>query len=99
MKIKCEKNAERVRPSELFEILDEDCPEFNEILDLNYGDKLSDGIAEKFFSESVQKMELKQVNKKIEELNHLIDAEEDMAKRKQLIREIDNMTRYQQTLK
>ena len=35
--IKCEKNAERVRPSELFEILDEDCPEFNEILDLNYG--------------------------------------------------------------
>ena len=44
-------------------------------------------------------MELKQVNKKIEELNHLIDAEEDMAKRKQLIREIDNMTRYQQTLK
>lgn len=97
--IKCEKNAERVRPSELFEVLDEDCPEFNEILDLNYGDKLSDGIAEKFFSESVQKMELKQVNKKIEELNHLIDAEEDMAKRKQLIREIDNMTRYQQTLK
>ena len=97
--IKCEKNAERVRPSELFEVLDEDCPEFNEILDLNYGDKLSDGIAEKFFSESGQKMELKQVNKKIEELNHLIDAEEDMAKRKQLIREIDNMTRYQQTLK
>lgn len=47
--INCEKNGERVRPSELFEILDENCTEFNEILDLNYGDQALGRSAGKIF--------------------------------------------------
>ena len=64
----CEKNAEKVRPSELFEILDEDCPEFNEILDLNYGDKLSGEIAERFFSDSVKTLERERSEKRSENI-------------------------------
>ena len=49
-----EEKGERIRPSELFELLDEKCPEFNAILDLNYGDKLSGEVAEKFFADSLK---------------------------------------------
>ena len=50
-----EARGEKIRPSELFELLDEDCKEFNAILDLNYGDKLTGGVAEQFFMDSVRR--------------------------------------------
>ena len=91
--IKCEKNAERVRPSELFEILDEDCPEFNEILDLNYGDKLSDEVAEKFFSDSLKTMERERIGERIRVYTRLFAEERDSGKRKEIARKIDEYTK------
>lgn len=89
----CEKNAEKVRPSELFEILDEDCPEFNEILDLNYGDKLSGEVAEKFFSDSVKTLERKKIEEKIREYKKLASEERDTEKRKEIARKLDEYTK------
>lgn len=89
----CEKNGERVRPSELFELLDEDCPEFNEILDLNYGDKLSGGIAERFFLDSVKTMEEESLKGKIEAEKKLFGEERDTEKRKEIARRIDEYTK------
>lgn len=89
----CEKNAEKVRPSELFEILDEDCPEFNEILDLNYGDKLSGEIAERFFSDSVKTLEREKIGEKIREYTRLFSEERDTEKRKEIARKINEYTK------
>ena len=89
----CEKNAEKVRPSELFEILDEDCPEFNEILDLNYGDKLSGEIAERFFSDSVKTLEREKIGEKIREYTKLFSEERDTEKRKEIARKINEYTK------
>lgn len=91
--IGCEKNGERVRPSELFEILDENCPEFNEILDLNYGDKLSGANAERFFADSVRTMEEKLLGEKIERYKRLFQEERDTGKRKEIARKIDECTK------
>ncbi|MBQ8342727.1 MAG: DNA primase [Clostridia bacterium] len=65
----CEKKGERVRPSELFELLDENCPEFNAILDLNYGDKLSGEVAERFFTDSVKTLRLEAVEEEVAKCN------------------------------
>ncbi len=89
----CEKNAEKVRPSELFEILDENCPEFNEILDLNYGDKLSGEIAERFFSDSVKTLEREKIGEKIREYTKLFSEERDTEKRKEIARKINEYTK------
>lgn len=90
--IKCEKDGARARPSELFEILDENCPEFNEILDLNYGDKLGGEVAEKFFSDSVKTMEQEQLRKKIEFYKKLADEEQDVEKKKDFARKLNEYT-------
>ncbi len=79
-----EEKGERIRPSELFEILDEDCAEFNEILDLNYGDKLSGEVAERFFADSVKALQKEFLEKQIGALKAKIETETDEEKKKQL---------------
>ncbi|MBQ7323964.1 MAG: toprim domain-containing protein, partial [Clostridia bacterium] len=64
-----EEKNERIRPSELFELLDEKCEEFNAILDLNYGDKLSGEVAERFFEDSVKTLEAEKIEEEILALN------------------------------
>lgn len=94
----CEKAGERARPSELFEILDEDCPELNEILDLNYGEKLSGETAEKFFADSVKTLEKEKLNALIRERTGRYAEETDTEKRKEIAREIAEYTRRMKTM-
>ena len=89
----CARNGDRVRPSELFEILDEDSPEFNEILDLNYGDKLSGPVAERFFRDSVRTLEEENLRDRIERYKRLFETERDAEKRKEIAREINEYTK------
>jgi DNA primase len=83
-----EKSGDRVRPSELFEFLDEDCAEFNEILDLNYGDKLDGEIGERFFNDSIKTLQKLDIDRKIEECNEQLKQEDDVEKRKQITMQI-----------
>ena len=64
-----ERKGERIRPSELFEVLDENSTELNEILDLNYGEKLTGEIAERFFADSVKTLQLEAIEREIAKLN------------------------------
>jgi len=64
-----EESGARIRPSELFEVLDEDCVELNEILDLNYGDKLTGEVAERFFIDSLKTLQSEAIEKEIASLN------------------------------
>lgn len=83
-----ERTGERIRPSELFEFLDEDCLEFNQILDLNYGDKLEGEIGERFFNDSIKTLQKLDIDRKIEQLNAKFKAEDDLEKRKELTKQI-----------
>ena len=83
-----EEKGERIRPSELFEVLDEGSVEFSEILDLNYGDKLSGEIAERFFADSVKTLERESIEREIARLNAAFVAEVDEAKRREITKQI-----------
>ncbi len=82
--IEREKANERVRPSDLFEILDEDCPELNEILDFSYGDKLTGEIAEKFFFDSVSTIESEDIEREIAQLNEAYATETGEERKKEI---------------
>ena len=76
--------GERIRPSELFELLEEGCKELNEILDLNYEDKLSGEVAQRFFEDSMRVVELEDIETEIQRLNAQYNVETDEKARKEI---------------
>ena len=86
-----ERSGERIRPSELFEFLDEDCVEFNEILDLNYGDKLEGDVGERFFNDSIKTLQKLDIDRKIERLTAECRNEDDLEKRKVMTKQISEL--------
>lgn len=94
-----EERGERIRPSELFELLDEDCEEFNAILDLNYGDKLTGEVAEQFFFDSVRTLKLLMVDEAIAECNARYMQETDLEKRKEISKTLQALVLKKKELK
>ena len=94
-----ELRGERIRPSELFELLDEDCEEFNAILDLNYGDKLTGEIAEQFFHDSVKTLKLLMIDEAIAECNTRYMQETDLEQRKEISRTLQALVAQKKELK
>ena len=92
-------SGERIRPSELFEFLDEDCVEFNQILDLNYGDKLDGEIGERFFNDSVKTLQKLDIDRKIDKLNEAFKAEDNVENRKKITQEIASLVLKKKRLK
>lgn len=88
-----ERSGERIRPSELFEVLDEACAELNAILDLNYGDKLTGEVAERFFEDSVRTLEQDSLEREIAELNKALSEETDDAKRREITKRLGECVR------
>ncbi len=97
----CEREnaGERIRPSELFEVLDENSAEFNAILDLNYGDKLVGEVAEQFFKDSVRTLRLEMLGKSIAECNRRYLEETDLEKRKEISKALQDLVLQQKELK
>ncbi len=83
-----ERKGERIRPSELFEVLDEDCEELSEILDLNYGEKLTGETAERFFNDSVKTLKEEDLETEINAYNQAYAKETDDGKRKEIAKKI-----------
>ncbi len=94
-----ENNGERIRPSELFELLDENCEEFNAILDLNYGDKLTGEVAERFFKDSVRTLRLEMIERAIADCNAQYVAERDLEKRKEISKTLQSLVLKQKEIK
>ncbi len=82
--IEREEKGERIRPSELFEILEESSEELNQILDLNYEDKLVGEVAERFFEDSVRAIERERLEREIASLSAEYDNERDDERRKEI---------------
>ena len=94
-----EERGERVRPSELFEVLEETCEELNEILDLNYEDKLSGEIAEKFFFDSVRALRGAKIEEDIAKYNALYAETTDEEERKKIAKQISELVRRKSALR
>lgn len=94
-----EKNQERIRPSELFEVLDENCEELNEILDLNYGEKLSGEIAERFFLDSVKTLQRDKIEREITECNEQYAKATEESERKKIAQKLAELIRKRNQLK
>ena len=97
----CERESagERVRPSELFEVLDENCPELNRILDFNFEDKLSGEVAERFFSDSVKALKRERIETEIANCNRAYAETTDEETRKSLAKQLSELIKERNRLK
>ena len=91
--------GERIRPSELFELLDEDSAELNAILDLNYDDKLTGSVAERFFKDSIRTLQNEQIEREIAYYNNLYSTETDTEKKKEYAQKIGDCVNRKSKLK
>lgn len=94
-----EKKKEKIRPSELFEVLDEESIELNAILDFNYEDKLTGEVAERFFRDSVNTLERERVEKEIALLNEEYAKTNDEQQRKIIAQKLSAQVRKQTQIK
>ncbi len=94
-----ERKAERIRPAELFEVFDENCPEFNEILDLNYEDKLTGTVAAKFFEDSVATLEREGIDREIALLQEELSKTDEQGKRLEILHRLQGALKRQKSKK
>lgn len=97
----CQREAEgeRIRPSELFEVLDENCPELNKILDFNYEDKLSGEVAERFFSDSVKALMRERIETEIAKCNRAYAETTNEEQRRALAKQLAELIKERNRLK
>ncbi len=95
----CEEEGTRIRPAELFEIFDENCPAFNEILDLNYEDKLTGDVARRFFEDSVAALEKESIDREIALLQEELAKADEQAQRAEILRKLQDALRRQRKRK
>ena len=94
-----ESKGERIRPSELFELLDENCAEFNAILDLNYGDKLVGDVAERFFNDSLKTLKKEAIEEEIAKLNQAYANATEESERREIARQLSVCIQKRNALK
>ena len=94
-----EAKGERIRPSELFELLDENCAEFNAILDLNYGDKLIGDVAERFFKDSLKTLQKEAIEEEIAKLNQAYASATEENERKEIAKQLSVCVQKRNALK
>lgn len=94
-----EAEGERIRPSELFEVLDENCPELNKILDFNYEDKLSGEVAERFFSDSVKALMRERIETEIAKCNRAYAETTNEEQRRALAKQLAELIKERNRLK
>ncbi len=94
-----EEKGERVRPSELFEVLEESCVELNEILDFNYEDKLTGETARRFFEDSVKSLKKAHLEGEIAKKNEEYAKAVEESRRRELAKEIALLVKEKSQLK
>ena len=94
-----EQAGERIRPSELFELLEEDSVELNEIFNFNYEDKLSGDVAERFFNDSVKTIEKEEIERELATLTAQLDKEKDAEVRKTVMHKIAALAKRRNQLR
>ncbi len=94
-----EQSGEQIRPIDVFDIFGESSPEFNKILDFNYGDKLTNATAEKFFADSVNALKREQLEAEISKCNQAISAATELEERRTLTKRVGELVNELNRLK
>ncbi|MGN1052023.1 MAG: hypothetical protein ACI4SH_01375, partial [Candidatus Scatosoma sp.] len=89
----CESRREKLRPSDLFDVLRQDSPEFNAILELNLENKLTGAVAERFFADCVATLRRETLSDKIKTLTEEFSRETDVKRRQEIAAQIGECTR------
>ncbi len=93
-----EKSGERLHPSELFVMLENDA-EIGAILDFNNGDKLTGPIAEQFFNDSIKTMKSEAIEEEMSQLKAMYAQCTEKAEIIELAKKIDKCVKKQKALK
>lgn len=91
--VQCEKRGEKLRPSDLFDVLNQDSPEFNAILELNLTNKLTGAVAERFFADCVATLNRESLSEKIKALTEEFSRESDVKRRQEIAAKIAEYTK------
>ena len=93
---------ERVQPAELFELFEENTPEsaeLNFILDLNDGNKLSGEVNENYFFDSIKRLKIENLTRRIDELKIKAENESEISKKLSIASEIQQLLKQKEKLK
>ena len=93
---------ERVQPAELFELFEENTPESSElnfILDLNDGNKLAGEVNENYFFDSVKRLKIESLARRIDELKIKAEGESEISKKLAIASEIQQLLKQKEKLK
>lgn len=93
-----EKSGERLHPSELFVMLENDA-EIGAILDFNNGDKLTGPIAEQFFNDSIKTMKSEAIEEEMSRLKAMYAQCTEKAEIMELAKKINECVKKQKALK
>ena len=88
-----ETRREKLRPSDLFDVLNQDSPEFNAILELNLTNKLTGAVAERFFADCVSALNRESLAEKIKALTEEFSRESDLKRRQEITAKIAEYTK------
>ncbi len=88
----------RVRPSGLFDIVSPD-GELSEILNLDYGDNLEGEAAEKYFNDSLTKLEMRSLTQRIALGRERYDAAQTLDEQREILHRINDYTKRLNELK
>ncbi len=93
---------EKIHMSELFDFFEEDTPEYEElkrILDYSDGVEFSGAVAEKYFSDCVQKLALNGVDGEIAAVTAKLSSETDIEKRNAYARKLTELIQKKEKIK
>lgn len=93
-----ERSGERIRPSELFVLLENNA-EIGAILDFNNGDKLTGPTAEQFFNDSVKAMQSEAIDEEMEQLKAAYAQCREKSEIMELAKKINDCVRRRNALK
>ena len=84
--------GEPVRASALFDIFEENTPELDEILNLSIGESLLGEGGARYFEDCLRTIRRADAEAELKELSARCDAEPDIAKKREMVRRIGELT-------
>ena len=93
---------ERIQPAELFEFVDENTPEYEElcrILDFSDGNRLSGQVNEDYFFDCIKRLKIHELDIKIDALRTQAKGESDVATAREVLNKINGLIQQKEKLK
>ena len=93
---------ERIQPAELFEFVEENTPEYEElcrILDFSDGNRLSGQVNEDYFFDCIRRLKIYDLDKRIDALRAQAKTETDVSTAREMLNKINGLIQQKEKLK